>query len=230
MTLDADLRSEVSKILKSRWTRRDGLVVPEAPSIGLGNDAVDLDGVVLYADLAESTAMVDSYTAEFAAEVYKAFLHCAAKIVRSEGGEITAYDGDRIMAVYLGNSKNSSAARTALKLNYARTQIIQPAIAAHYPNVVFTLKHSVGIDSSKLLVARTGIRGANDLVWVGRAANHAAKMSSLSPEYPSRISAEVYNRLQDDVKYSKGQDMWTSANWTDMNRTIYRSTYRWGSV
>jgi class 3 adenylate cyclase len=227
MTLGADLRAEVSKIFRSRWTHRDGEVVPEPSSIGLGNDAVDLDGVVLYADLAESTAMVDSYPAEFAAEVYKAYLHCAAKVIRAEGGEITAYDGDRIMAVYLGNTKNTDAARTALMLNYARIHIVQPAIEAQYPGTQFRLKHVVGVDSSKLLVARTGIRGANDLVWVGRAANHAAKMSSLTPDYPSRISAEVYNRLHKDAKYSKGQDMWESANWTAMNRTIYRSTYWW---
>ena len=33
----------------------------------------------------------------------------------------------------------------------------------------------LGIDTSKLFVARTGIRKSNDLVWVGRAANYAAK-------------------------------------------------------
>ena len=41
-------------------------------------------------------------------------------------------------------------------------------------------KQSVGIDTSELFVARTGIRRANDLVWVGRAANHAAKLSARS--------------------------------------------------
>jgi len=30
---------------------------------------------------------------------------------------VTAYDGDRVMAVYLGNSKNTSAVTTALKIH-----------------------------------------------------------------------------------------------------------------
>jgi len=36
--------------------------------------------------------------------IYKTFLHCAAKIIRSHKGVITAYDGDRIIAVYIGKS------------------------------------------------------------------------------------------------------------------------------
>ena len=77
--------------------------------------AVKLDGTVLYADLDDSTNLVDSYEPEFAAKIYKAYLSCAAKVIRSEGGEITSYDGDRIMAVYIGDSKNSSAAPIGTK-------------------------------------------------------------------------------------------------------------------
>ena len=56
------------------------------------NDGVNLDATVLYADMADSTALVDKYTKTFAAEIYKTYLHCAAKIITSEGGTITAYD------------------------------------------------------------------------------------------------------------------------------------------
>jgi len=38
-----------------------------------------------------------------AAEIYKTYLHCAAKIIRSEGGSITSYDGDRIMGIFIGD-------------------------------------------------------------------------------------------------------------------------------
>ena len=73
--------------------------------------------------------------------------------------------------------------------------------------------------------SQTGIRGSNDLVWVGRSANYAAKLCSLSPEYPSRITETVYNKLNDSAKYSSdGKPMWEAAKWTDMNNMkIYRS-------
>jgi class 3 adenylate cyclase len=71
--------------------------------------------------------------------------------------------------------KNTRAARVSLKINHCVRNIINPAAKAQYSEADFVLQQTVGIDTSKLLVARTGVRGANDLVWVGRAANYAAK-------------------------------------------------------
>lgn len=135
---------------------------------------------VLYADLDGSTNMVDNYDWSFSAEVYKAYLRCASEIIRNESGSITAYDGDRVMAVFTGDFKNTSAVRCALAINYAVCQIIQPALKTQYPSKDFTLKHVVGIDMSRLRTARIGVRGDNDLVWIGRAANYAAKLTTLS--------------------------------------------------
>ena len=227
MSLKDDLDNKVKELFREQWTERDGQVVPEPNDLKLSNDAVKLDGVVLYADMSESTKLVDTKRAFFAAEVYKSFLHCAAKIIRSEGGEITSFDGDRIMAVFIGDSKNTSAARAALKINYANIFIINPALAAQYPDSNYEMKHTVAIDSSELFIARTGIRGSNDLVWVGKAANHAAKMGGLPNTHPSRISSEVYNMLHESLKFSDGQPMWESVTWNDMDRTIYRSTWWW---
>ncbi len=229
MSLKNDLDEKVKEIFKEGWTERNGRVVPDPDDIALSNDAVKLNGVVLYADMSESTKLVDTEEDWFAAEIYKSFLHCAAKIIRSEGGEITSYDGDRIMAVFIGEAKNTSAARVALNINYARIHIINPALDAQYPNTNYEVKHTVGIDSSELFIARTGIRGSNDLVWVGKSANHAAKMCELSNEYPSKISSEVYDRLHHSLKYSDdGRSMWEKVTWDKMNRIIYRSSWYWG--
>ena len=171
--------------------------------------------------------MVQSKTPEFSAEVYKAFLHCAAKIVRNFNGTITAYDGDRIMAVYVGDSKNTSAVKTSLKLNWACKNIIQPAINKQY-NTDFVLKHTVGVDTSDLFIARTGVRGDNDLVWVGRAANWAAKLSDLPDTHPTWITKSIYDNMHNEVKYSNGKDMWEAVSWTTMdNAPIFRSKYWW---
>lgn len=228
MSLGDDLQTEVKKIFRDAWTTRDGRVVPESEDIKLGNDAVKLDGTVLYADLDGSTNLVDGYKSAFAAEIYKSYLHCAAKIIRAEDGTIVSYDGDRIMAVFIGDSKNSDAARTALKITYAIREIINPAIKAQYPKSPFSIDQIVGIDTSSLFVARTGIRGSNDLVWVGRAANYAAKLSSRSGP-PSQITADVYDRLSKKSKIgANGQNMWTKTTASEIgNKTIYTSTWQW---
>lgn len=230
MALTDDLKTEVQNIFRFQWSRRDGNVVPEPEALKLGNDAVELDGTVLYADMDGSTKLVDEAEPSFAAEVYKAYLHCAAKVVRSEGGEITAYDGDRIMAVFIGDSKNGSAVRSALKINYCVQKIINPSLKAQYPSTTYVLRQAVGVDTSKLFVARTGIRNANDLVWVGRAANYAAKLTSLSPDYPTWITDSVFKVLPEQCKLGGNPQklMWEPMDWTAMNKMrIHRSNWHW---
>jgi class 3 adenylate cyclase len=225
MGLADDLRVETATILRSRWTIREGQVVPDTPDIKLGNEGVTLNATVLYADIDGSTSMVDAKTATFAAEVYKSYLLCATRLIRSEGGTITAYDGDRVMAVFIGDSKNTSAVRCGLKIKSAVLEIINPAIKLQYSSD-FQLKQVVGIDTSKLLVARTGIRGSNDLVWVGPAANHAAKLSSISEQpYATFVSSQIYENMHASVKQTNGTDMWESRSW--QGKTVYRSSWYW---
>lgn len=230
MALKDELIEQVGKIFREQWSVRDGRVVPEAKDVAFANEAVKLeDAVVLYADMSGSTALVNIESWSFAAEVYKTFLYCAARVITSEDGVITAYDGDRIMAVYIGDSPNTSAVRTALKINACRIDIINPLLLKQYPSKSYQLKHVVGIDRSTLRAARTGARGANDLVWVGRAANYAAKLSSLPDSHATRITADVYNRLGDVAKFTNMVSMWEEAQWTEMgNLKIYRSTWKWG--
>jgi class 3 adenylate cyclase len=228
MALKADLEEWTYDVFRSAWTRREGTKVPDDDSkLGLKNEAIEIEGTVLYADMADSTVLVDKNTDQFAAEIYKTFLYCAAKVIREHDGTITAHDGDRIMAVYMGDYRNSSAAKTALKINWAVKNIIMPQMKRIYKEKDYTLSHVTGIDTSKLFVAKTGVRGANDLVWVGRAANYAAKLSSLPSTY-TYITKDVYNKLSDETKVSKGTNMWEKQLWTAMdNAEIYRSHWGW---
>lgn len=228
MGVKEDLEAQVAKIFRESWDTRDGNVVPESGDLSLGNEAVKLDAAVLYADLTSSTKLVDTKAAAFAAEVYKAFLYCAARIVRAEGGAITAYDGDRIMGVFIGDSKNTSAVRAGLKINFARVEIINPALKAVYKTTDYEVVHTVGIDTSELFVARTGIRGSNDLVWVGRAANYAAKLTELPSEWQTRVTGDVYDQMNDSIKTWGGRAIWEKVSWSAMNgMRIYRSAWRW---
>jgi class 3 adenylate cyclase len=231
MSVTSDLTDAVIDILKTRWQSRDGRVVPDSDSVTLGNDAVKLDGTVLYADLADSTGLVRQRTPAFAAEVYKCYLHCASKIIENYGGAITAFDGDRVMAVYIGGSKNTNAVRSALAINHAVLHIINPKIEAQYPGKGYTVRQAVGVDTSSLFVAKTGIRGSNDLVWVGTAANLAAKLCGLRHDnYATWITKAVYKAMSNDVILHGQTNMWEERSWTSQNgMTIYRSTYSWAA-
>jgi class 3 adenylate cyclase len=174
--------------------------------------------------------MVDTLSWGRAAEVYKAYLRCASLIIKSENGTITAYDGDRVMAIFTGNAKNTNAVRAAMKINCAVTEIIRPAYAAQYGVSNFEIKHVIGIDASPLRAARIGVRGDNDIVWVGSAANHAAKLCNLS-SHPIWITASIHDNMQETVRNSNGTSMWNRCRWNTFNDSIiYGTTFRWHSV
>lgn len=227
MGLKADLTAEVKKIFGDPWTKRAGTKVPNTEDIQLGNQGVELDATVLYADLADSTDLVDAYPAEFAAEVYKTYLICAVRVINANGGVVTAFDGDRVMAVYIGPTKTVRAAKTAMQINYAVKQIINPKLREQYPNSTYVVKQVVGIDKSTLLVARTGIRGTNDLVWVGSSANYAAKLSAYSSQtYSTYITDRAYKELDSSTQFSSGINMWAGVAPMKSER-VYGTTYWW---
>ena len=229
MSLSEEIKTEAREIFKSAWSTRDGQKVPEDDDLKLTNDGVEIDGTVLYADLVESTELVTNYKSTFAAEIYKSYLKSASRIIRANDGIITAFDGDRVMAVFFGNSKNTQAARTALQINWAVDAVNSELKAFYEQNTTYVVRQAVGVDTGKLLVAKTGIRGSNDLVWVGIAANRAAKLCALrEPSYTSFLTSPVYKVLHKDAKYGKdGTDMWTQLHWSDHDIDIHASNWWW---
>lgn len=229
MALNDDLIEEVQKTFREVWVEQATTDVPDPEDLKLGNHAKNLaKATVLYADLDGSTSMVDTKTWSFSAEVYKAYLRCCARIVAAEGGIVTAYDGDRVMAVFTGEMKNTRAVRAGMKINQAVETIINPKLKAVYTTTDYVVKHVIGIDTSQLRAARIGVRGYNDLVWIGRAANHAAKLTDL-PQKPLWITKAVYDEMADVVKvHSQTKvNMWEKFTWTKMDGAeIYGSTYR----
>lgn len=227
MGIKDELTDFCNQTFRSSWNVTEGRKVPDEDSrLSLKNEAITISGTVLYADISGSTSMVDSLSQKSAAEVYKAFLYCCARIIRQQDGVVTAYDGDRVMGVFIGGRKNTNAAKAALNIRWAVLEVVKPSRQNVYQKSAFDLQHVTGIDACDLLVAKTGARGANDLVWVGNAANYAAKLTSLPASY-SYITSRVYKTMADEAKYSNGKNMWESLTWNFNNETIYRSSWRW---
>jgi class 3 adenylate cyclase len=234
MPLKDDLSQKVAEFASTSWGDiPNGHAIPAAEDLTFGNDGRRLEACILYADLRGSTRMVDAIPDSRAAEYYKAYLHCAGKLIRENGGEIQAYDGDRVMGVFLGAFRADNAVETALNLNYAVAQIINPTFLAQYTaDRHRPLEHTVGIDASTVLVAKTGVRVDSDLVWVGPAANYAAKLNSfegLDADFPARITVEAFNLLrrpESRTSTSTGALMWDGP-YTDLDpRHHYRTAWK----
>jgi class 3 adenylate cyclase len=231
MPTKEDLVSEVREILAKAWDGGQAQIVPSPESLKLSNDARYFErATILYADLAGSTNLVNDFHWEFAGEIYKSFLTVSAKVIRSNGGQITSYDGDRIMAVFIGNNQTTTAARCGLQINWAVRNIVNPALKIQYPNRSYSVKQVVGIDTSELRAARIGVRGDNDLVWIGRSANYAAKLTECRNDYPTWLTEQAYSQLHESSKLGgpSKENMWKKFNWTSMNNIpAYGSSWWW---
>ena len=228
VALNDDLAAEVKSMFAGQWSVHEGLTVPDESNVTFGNDGVSIEATVLYADLSDSTDLVDRYVPTFAAEIYKSFLRCASKIIRDRGGTITSFDGDRVMAVYVGEGKEAKACWTALYINRAMIEIVRPALAQQYPDDQYVPRHTVGIDSSSILVVKDGVRGDNDLLWIGRAANYAAKMCALDHAWSTRITRPVLDAITGPlITDVDGGLIWSAETWTEMKGLeIYRTGHK----
>lgn len=222
-----DIKKNSDDTFGTKWTVRDGQVVPDANDLKLANDAVRFEtATVLYADLDQSTDLVEKKKWEFAGEIYKAFLYASSRLIRTYSGKIVSYDGDRVMGIFTSESQRNDAVSCALKINYAVKNYVQAEMEKHW-KTDFKIRHVIGIDTSEIRAARTGVRGDNDLVWIGTAANLAAKLTSLSADKATWITKRVYVGLNDPQKLGpQDENIWHKWKWSQHNdEEIYSSTY-----
>jgi adenylate cyclase len=201
--------------MRQSWDIRDGTTVPTTETVVLAGGGVNLKATMLYADLADSTALA-MWNRRVTARIYKAFLAASSRIIRARQGDIRSFDGDRVMGVFFGDYKNTNAAKSALQINWMFRNLLRPKFEASYEKLrdgPFTLSHCTGIDVSDVLVVRAGIRNNNDLVWIGRAPNVAAKLSGIrESNYATYISGSVYDVLADEAKTSMAGPCGKNAN------------------
>jgi len=233
MAISDDLDSDVSTIIGTQWDKRRGTTVPSTDTVALAGGAVELDATFLYADLANSSKMARHFDRRIVAKILKSFLATATRLIRFRGGTVLSFDGDRVLGVFVGDSKNTSAVRCALNINYTVTQLIRKKFENQYDvvrNADFHIDHAVGVDTGTVLIVRAGARGANDLISIGRAPNLAAKFSDLREgNYSTFISADVYRMMNEEVKLNlqKTENMWEARSWNFLNESIsmYRSSW-----
>ena len=207
-----DLTADVNDIVKSHLENRSGQVVPTTDSVTM-KQSVTVDATYLFADLAGSSTVAAKLNKAVAAAVIRGFLRTASSIIRNRGGEIRSYDGDRVMGIFMGGSKNTEAAKAGLQIHWAVLNILRPALKAKWSDIenYYVADHGVGIATGESLIVKGGVHGSNDLASIGQPPNIAAKLSDKRTSYKTYITADVYGMLDATSKIGGDpkRDMWT---------------------
>lgn len=227
------VKTAVQTTLDTAWDIRGGTVVPTTESVKLKDGAVKVEAAYLYADMANSSEIAQRLKKEVGAKLIRCYVNAAVRIIRAKGGHIRSFDGDRVMGIFMGDSKRNDAVRAALAINWAVDNVLRPRFKEKWPTLEkhYTVQHGVGIDCGEAVIVRAGVRDNNDLVSVGEAPNVAAKLSELRGLPDIYITASnIYSRLNEPQKVSKGTNMWTdygSVSIGGKSYTVKGSTYRW---
>ncbi|WP_350005755.1 adenylate/guanylate cyclase domain-containing protein [Pseudarthrobacter sp. WHRI 8279] len=231
-----DLECAVDDIVFAEMDTRFGSKVPTSDTVKLSNGGVYIEAAYLYTDMADSTGLARWHTAETSAKIIKAFLSAASRILRHHDGEIRSYDGDRVMAIFIGGDGSTRAIRAALEIKWAVENVVRQslrlALSGEYNENIWQLSHRTGIDYGLALIARAGVRNHNDLVSIGDAPNIAAKLSDLKG-YRTFISERVWKEASYDSCFSsKGDAIWSQPETLNIGGGRYESVRHsnWGWV
>jgi adenylate cyclase len=204
----------IANIFNTPWNITRGLKVPTTEDVVLRNGGKRIDATYLYADLADSSKLAQTLLPEAAAKIVKAYVNTATRMIRSQDGEIRSFDGDRVMAIFMGDNMNNRAVRAAMGINWAVQTIIPEHIKKSWTDGInfCDISHGVGIDTGEAVVVRGGIRDNNDLISIGAAPNVAAKLSEIRNTQRSLfITDRVKNALTDEyLTFGNRQNTWTA--------------------
>lgn len=178
----------------------------------------------LFADFGGSTELIDKYDSEFSSWLLKSYLTCVSTIIRQDGGEITAFEGDGLMGIFSGNDKECISVRCAFKIQWAVFNIIQPKIDELFPKHKYKMHQVVGIDSSELIPIKTEVWDNYDILWLGRSANYSARLTSINnPNYSTYITADVYAKLTEELQGNGIDAIWEEMQESILNIKVFRT-------
>ncbi|MBF4622367.1 adenylate/guanylate cyclase domain-containing protein [Clavibacter sp. VKM Ac-2542] len=203
MGIDSEIQAALGSLSGDLWNVKQPTDVPKTEDIVLRDGAAIVNATYLYADLANSSTLAQKLDAETAARVIRMYLNMSVRVLRHKGGHIRSFDGDRVMAVFMGDSKNTNAFRAAMAINYYVAKVIPEYLRLSLPAVGkagWGLKHGIGIDSGQSFMVRGGVRDNNDLISIGSAPNVAAKLADIRDLEPIHISNRALNKVKESVR------------------------------
>jgi class 3 adenylate cyclase len=147
---------------------------------------------VLYIDIRRSTDLNLSHRATTVAKLYSAFIRAMTRVARYHKGHVRGIIGDRLMVIFDTRNAFVNAVYCAIFMNTVSKYIINRHFKAN------EVTCGIGIDAGNMLATKTGVRrhgseqaNYRNLVWLGRPANVASKLTDIANKPSENIEVDV---------------------------------------
>ena len=206
-----ELSDEVAAILKLDINVTQTKAVPHSgdsaitfPNLDAGTQGCKLiDTCVLYVDIRRSTELNLSHRPQTVARLYSAFVRAMTRCARKNGGHVRGIIGDRLMVIFDCENAYVNAVETAVAMNSVANYVINRHFRAN------EIACGIGLDAGRMLATKTGIRrhGAEqhnyrNLVWLGRPANVASKLTDIANKPEETVTIQVANVMRSNNNLS----------------------------
>jgi len=239
-TNKTDLQAMVDGFLAGTYETTNPRGVPVAADIPLGNKAAKITAAALFIDLRQSSDITNAFRRQTAAKMLKSYFDGCVRLVNHNSGFVRSFNGDGLLALFVGDQRSDNAVKAAMQTKWFVQEILWPKFNGYFAanqaarGARLSFSFGAGIDEGDIYAVRVGIRGTNDVAWVGRCTNTAAKLSNVL-HHPRNIGVtrRVYDQLSSSRRLSKGVNMWSSnEQWGEFGglRRAYRTTSYWWSI
>jgi class 3 adenylate cyclase len=234
--LKDDIYNTVNSILDNQMDITNVNAVPDIDDVQLtfGLTGKRFSNVCFYIDMRGSTKILEKHNANVVIKIHKAFFIIILKIVNSLNGEVRSFNGDSVLAFFMGNDSNAidSAIKAAMQIKYLMLvdeNCLKNKVFNKYDTEIDI---GIGLDIGTTTVAKVGYSAKNskDLIWIGSNVNHSVKISDNRKNSNTiGITKRLYDNLTNDTKFSKGKNMWqfSYCEYNGNQETIYITSYHW---
>lgn len=171
---------------------------PDIKSLNLG-EGREITAGVLFVDIVSFTERSRQETPEQLLFTLDIFLSEMATIVNGWGGTIEKFTGDGLMAIF-DTSQTTIAGMAKDIIDVATTMrysIDGPINSFLKSRGIEPIKYRIGIDGGQIVVGRLGIRGDNDPVAIGWAANIASRLQENADPNGILLGSFIHHHLPD---------------------------------
>lgn len=236
MSLKTDIYNAVNSIVEGNMTVEETSNVPDIDDSNLtfGLRGKRFKCICFNIDMRGSTNILEKHNANVVIKIHKAFFIAVLKIVKSLGGEVRSFNGDSLLAFFVGDDSSAieAAIKAAMQVKYiliSDNDSLKNKIKIKYDT---DIDIGIGLDIGSVTTAKVGIQGDNnrDLIWIGSNVNRAVKISDTrKSSYNIGVSERLYNRLTNNVKYHNNVNMWQQSNFSynGINEMMFITSYYW---
>ncbi len=177
-----------------------GRVIPKIGDLGLG-EARELGLAVMHVDMNNFKGLTKDLSNEQKLRLLNIYLSELTYIIRDHGGSVEKYVGDGITSLFGAGKDGKTAVLDAAKCALTILTEIYYAMNEYLKSIDLpTFSCSIGMDYGRIWVARTGVKGMNQLTLVGNEVSIAKQLEEFSGDHQIFLGHNVYSKLLSGIQ------------------------------